>query len=370
MTGKESYIYDGHGRRVQITKTSDGSINYPLYSLDGKLILEDNRQTLQRIEYIFAGGRLVAKKIQPITAAGVNNGTASTTTIHTDFLGSPVAETSSTGTVTRVERYTPYGEPSDMQLDAGPGFTGHATDVATGLTYMQQRYYDAEIGRFLSPDPVGPEEDFIKHFNRYVYAYNNPVRYTDPDGRCPSCIGAAVGVGLEILVQGAEIAAGSRNSFDGGRVLVSGLAGATGVGTAQLINRGARLGTLAKATLSRVSDAGVSAGSQLAKDGDISLTATAIDVVAGATVGRLVGDAAASKAANSSTGRVLARQADRTARIAAQNTRAAKQTAAESARAAQVGHTTGAAAASGTSAANAASSAANTGCVIAKGKSC
>ena len=28
------------------------------------------------------------------------------------------------GTVTRVERYTHYGEPSDMALDAGPGFTG------------------------------------------------------------------------------------------------------------------------------------------------------------------------------------------------------------------------------------------------------
>ena len=183
VTTKESYVYDGHGRRVQITKTSDGSINYPLYSLDGKLILEDNRQTLQRIEYIHAGGRLVAKRIQPITAAGANNGTATTTTIHTDFLGSPVAETNASGTVTRVERYTPYGEPSDMQLDAGPGFTGHATDVATGLTYMQQRYYDPEIIRFPVPDPVGPEEDFINHFNRYNYAMNNPVRYTDPDGR-------------------------------------------------------------------------------------------------------------------------------------------------------------------------------------------
>ena len=99
VTAKESYIYDGHGRRVQITKTSDGKQNFPLYGLDGILILEDNRQTLQRIEYIHAGGRLVAKKIQPITAAGVNNGAVTITTIHTDFLGSPVAETNSAGTL-------------------------------------------------------------------------------------------------------------------------------------------------------------------------------------------------------------------------------------------------------------------------------
>ena len=84
---------------MQITKTSDSKINYPLYSLDGKLLVEDNRQTLQRIEYIFAGGRLVAKKIQPITSTGANNGAATITTIHTDFLGSPVAETNSAGTV-------------------------------------------------------------------------------------------------------------------------------------------------------------------------------------------------------------------------------------------------------------------------------
>ena len=75
-----------------------------------------------------------------------------------------------------------------MQLDAGPGFTGHASDVATGLTNMQQRYMDQELGRFLTPDPVGPEEDFINHFNRYNYALNNPVRYTDPDGTCPVCL--------------------------------------------------------------------------------------------------------------------------------------------------------------------------------------
>lgn len=140
-------------------------------------------------EYIYANasagsatGRLIAKRIQPITA-GANNGTATVTYIHTDFLGSPVAESNSASTVTRIERYTPYSGPADMQLDVGPGFTGHATDVATGLTYMQQRYYDADIGRFISPDPVGPEEDFIKHFNRYNYALNNPVGYTDPDGR-------------------------------------------------------------------------------------------------------------------------------------------------------------------------------------------
>ena len=168
---------------MQITKTSDGKINYPMYSLDGKLLLEDNRQLSKRTEYIYAGGKMVAKRIQTLSSTGSNSGAASTTTIHTDFLGSPVAETNASGTVTRVERYTPYGEPSDMQLDAGPGFTGHATDVATGLTNMQQRYMDAELGRFLTPDPIEANPENGQKFNRYVYASNNPIMFIDPDGR-------------------------------------------------------------------------------------------------------------------------------------------------------------------------------------------
>jgi RHS repeat-associated protein len=56
-------------------------------------------------------------------------------------------------------------------------------DAATGLTYMQQRYYDPLIGRFLSVDPVTALDDPVGYFNRYVYASNNPYRFRDPDGR-------------------------------------------------------------------------------------------------------------------------------------------------------------------------------------------
>jgi RHS repeat-associated protein len=105
--------------------------------------------------------------------------------LHTDLLGSPVAETDAAGTVTRIERYTPYGEPGDGVMDQGPGYTGHVTDALTGLTYAQQRYYDPLLGRFLSPDPVETDPNTGASFNRYGYANNNPYRYTDPDGREP-----------------------------------------------------------------------------------------------------------------------------------------------------------------------------------------
>jgi RHS repeat-associated protein len=68
----------------------------------------------------------------------------------------------------------------------GIGYTGHVMDGATGLTYMQQRYYDQSIGRFLSVDPVVANGHTGINFNRYRYALNNPYRFTDPDGRCES----------------------------------------------------------------------------------------------------------------------------------------------------------------------------------------
>lgn len=71
---------------------------------------------------------------------------------HTDLLGSPVTGTDATGAVTWRERYTPYGEKllKPAVNDNHAGFTGHIDDSATGLTYMQARYYDPNIGRFLS----------------------------------------------------------------------------------------------------------------------------------------------------------------------------------------------------------------------------
>jgi len=46
---------------------------------------------------------------------------------------------------------------------------------------MQARYYDPVIGRFYSNDPVGFYN--FHNFNRYAYAYNNPYKYIDPDGK-------------------------------------------------------------------------------------------------------------------------------------------------------------------------------------------
>ena len=53
--------------------------------------------------------------------------------------------------------------------------------IASGQSV--QRYYDPQIGRFLSVDPVTANSGTGANFNRYWYANNNPYRFTDPDGR-------------------------------------------------------------------------------------------------------------------------------------------------------------------------------------------
>jgi uncharacterized protein RhaS with RHS repeats len=48
---------------------------------------------------------------------------------------------------------------------------------------MQQRYYDPQIGRMLSVDPVATNPNTGANFSRYSFANDNPYRFTDPDGR-------------------------------------------------------------------------------------------------------------------------------------------------------------------------------------------
>jgi len=115
--------------------------------------------------------------------------------IHTDALGTPVAITNAAGTVIERSVYEPNGQLINRPLTDGPGFTGHVQDAATGLTYMQQRYYDPTIGRFLSVDPVTANNGTGANFNRYWYANNNPYKLTDPDGRAPCIMGRSTGGG-------------------------------------------------------------------------------------------------------------------------------------------------------------------------------
>jgi RHS repeat-associated protein len=179
VVDKETYRYDGSGRRATALSPTLGPIT-SVYSSAGQLVYTHDDRQGKGIDHVYFAGSLVAT-IDRIWAAGVSMFKYQ----HTDALGSPVAVTNTSGTVIDRTDWEPYGAAIGKPTYQGVGYAGHVMDGATGLTYMQQRYYDPGIGRFLSVDPVTADGNTGSNFNRYWYANNNPYRFTDLDGREP-----------------------------------------------------------------------------------------------------------------------------------------------------------------------------------------
>ena len=151
-------------------------------------------------------------------------------------------------------------------------YRGYYCDTESGIYYLNSRYYDPVIGRFISPDSLKYlDPKAYNGLNLYAYCRNNPVMGYDPEGTLDwggfwkTVLGVAIGIGLAAVTVAAVIASGGallvpvmagfaigastsligqgignlasgRNFFEGisvGSVLMGGLAGAafaTGVG--------------------------------------------------------------------------------------------------------------------------------------------
>jgi RHS repeat-associated protein len=178
----------------------------------------------------------------------VNDGTALQYLL-TDHLGSTVAVTNSSGTLTSQQRYLPFGAartiPNSPILGTDFGYTGQRMldEGMGGIMDYKARFYSPYLNRFLQPDTVIPGAENSQAWNRYSYAYNNPIRYNDPDGHCPICatavIGAAIGAIVGAVGYTAYVAA-TGSEFNskhfwmatGGGAVAGALIG-TGVGIAQ-----------------------------------------------------------------------------------------------------------------------------------------
>jgi RHS repeat-associated protein len=209
-----SYTYDKDGERLsetsggstvasgtwngagQLTSYTDqaGSTTAATYNGDGQREADTSGTTTQDFTwdtvspvpqlltdstnaYIYAGGTAPAEQ--------VNLATGAITYLVTDSLGSVRGTINSSGALTGTTSYDTWGNPATtggLTASTPFGYAGGYTDL-TGLIYLLDRYYDPQVGQFISVDPALPQT-----LQPYAYAYDNPVTNTDPEGEM-SCRG-------------------------------------------------------------------------------------------------------------------------------------------------------------------------------------
>ncbi|MDC7242808.1 MAG: hypothetical protein PQJ44_02330 [Sphaerochaetaceae bacterium] len=119
----------------------------------------------------------------------------------------------SDGTVVVHYVYDAYGNIVDIDSESGYStlaeinpyrYRGYRHDSSTNWYYLNSRYYDPEVGRFINADKVLGQLTNYKSTNMYSYSSNNPVNYTDEDGDFwhllgGFVVGAAIGATAKIV---------------------------------------------------------------------------------------------------------------------------------------------------------------------------
>jgi len=210
------FTYDGDGGRVRKGLSPQGTVPEQWTTYIGSLFEIDSSG--KTIKHIFAGSNRVATV----------ESTGSTYYYHSDHLGSSNVITNQSGQQAQYCEYTPYGTLSRNEgTDAVTHkFTGKELD-STGLYFYGARYYDPEIGRFITADTIVQAPYDPQSLNRYAYARNNAIKYIDPNGRwfwVAIIVGAILG-GVTAAVNDQPIWKGILMGALGGMLVGAGAAG-------------------------------------------------------------------------------------------------------------------------------------------------
>lgn len=231
VSGVATYGYDAKGKRIRSVNQASGEVEYALYDSSGTLVFTQKGSV--NTDFLQLDGKPLAQ---------VANST--TTFLHVDLLGSPRMATNQNQQVQWREHFDPFGVKLN-NVGGKIGYTGHAFDQETNLTYAQARFYDAAVGRFISTDKVEFDASDTFAFNRYAYANDNPYKFTDPTGNCVQCaavafgtvVGGLVGATVEVVKQvGTNLSNGqslgsSLSNINGTKVAIEAAKGAiTGLG--------------------------------------------------------------------------------------------------------------------------------------------
>ena len=184
-----AFTYDDDGNRVKMY-VADGSTQLlTRYYVGGRYEFDQSPEGTK--ERLYLGGDAYSA---PMVLQRENGGDWVAYNIGRDYLGNITHIATLNGTLVAEYSYDPWGrlrDPETLEVYAageepelflGRGFTGHEHLTWFGLINMNARLYDPLLGRFLSPDPYVQAPDFTQNFNRYSYALNNPLKYTDDTG--------------------------------------------------------------------------------------------------------------------------------------------------------------------------------------------
>ncbi|WLG90919.1 RHS repeat-associated core domain-containing protein [Pseudomonas cucumis] len=175
-----SYRYDAFGRRI--TKTVDGKTTEFFWQGDN-LVAESSREHYR--SYVYEPGSF--RPLAMLDGKGPRK--ACPFYYQVDHLGTPQELTDYGGEIVWSAKYNAYGKVTHLafgggeQLDQPLRFQGQYFDAESGLHYNRHRYYDPDVGRYLTSDPI----KLAGGLNQYQYT-PNPTGWVDPlglSGNCP-----------------------------------------------------------------------------------------------------------------------------------------------------------------------------------------
>ena len=179
-----AFDYDVLGRRT--TRTVNGVLTAYVY--DGAQAIA---QTKDGIRTSLLTGLQIDEVIATYAASGNR-------TMLTDALGSVIAETKDDRSTATLGEYTPFGQStqSGEASAVDSQYTGREND-GTGLYFYRARYFDAQLKRFVSQDPIGLRGGI----NQYAYVGGDPINLIDPSGQCPWCVAAVASALIDVAIQ-------------------------------------------------------------------------------------------------------------------------------------------------------------------------
>jgi RHS repeat-associated protein len=178
--GADAYTWDVRGRLVKLTRT--GLTVEFTYDPWGDRTSKKVNGTLTKF---LLDGEDVVSEVTGTTTVNTLQGPTTDQPLarngryfSANELGSTTTLTDGAGAVVQSYSYSPFGKVTQSTGESNPfQYAGREND-GTGLYFNRRRYYVPEWGRFLSEDPLGLEGGL----NRYTYAGNDPINWTDPSG--------------------------------------------------------------------------------------------------------------------------------------------------------------------------------------------